>query len=153
MCFTIQNQFGDSTDPFILHNLLSWKSHRAGSSFTIGSRSLARCAGDSSFFHLFLWAKHISYQPQCRKKVSLHCYNNSTVFDRCLFTSQLNGTGTVPWHWSHLARKNWLPYYRAVFLEGGLIQAACWDQSLAHANSCTISSNGLERILAGTGQR
>lgn len=103
----MQNKFWDSTDPFVLHKLLPWRRHRTGNSC---SESLESCTGFFFFFHLFLWAPQISYQPQCRKEVSLLCCNNTTVFDRCLLTSQLNRIGSVPWLWGHLAQKNWHPY-------------------------------------------
>lgn len=80
------------------------------------------------FFHLFLCAIQIPYQPQCRKKVNLHYYNNSTVFDRCFFNSQLNEFGTVPCDRGQLVQKNWHVYHQAVFHESGLIHTACWDQ-------------------------
>lgn len=45
-CYTMQNKFRDSTDPFVLHKLLSWRRHRAGNSC---SEFLESCTGFFSF--------------------------------------------------------------------------------------------------------
>lgn len=87
------------------------------------------------------------------QKEILHENNHSTVFDRCLFTRELNGIGTVPWDWGQLEWKKWHLYHQSIFHEGSLIQTAYWDQGLAHTNSWTIIRNRLETILASTGQK